>query len=182
MEMNEARFLADIEVRADGRTLCGICVPYDSPTDIGGRFTEVFKRGAFNKTIKENMTKVKFLGMHEARSLPLGRATLLKDDASGLYGEFHVSKTRAGDEVLELVRDGALDSFSIGFSPISARDKWSSDRSYVERYEVRLHEVSVVTFPAYDGAKILALRDEQEREQAPKTMSLALARKRIETL
>ena len=38
-----------------------------------------------------------------------------------MYGEARVSKTAAGDEVLELVRDGALDSFSVCFQPITDR-------------------------------------------------------------
>ncbi len=150
---------ADLEVRGDGRTVVGIAVPYDDPTfirDSSGTYTEVFRRGAFAKTIKERGHKVKFLAQHDRRSLPLGRATLLREDATGLYGEFRVSATQTGDEALELIRDGALDALSIGFRPV--RDSWNKDRSHVERTEAGLDEVSAVAFPAYDGALIAGVR------------------------
>lgn len=174
-EFREAAYQADLEVRAEQRTVVGICVPFDLPTDIG-RYIESFKRGAFSKTIQESMSKVKFLAAHDAAKLPLGRATLLREDANGLYGEFKVSKTHAGDEVLELIKDGALDAFSIGFRPVPARDSWNHDRSAVVRHEVMLREVSVVTFPAFQDAKILAVREFDVEQDAPK---LSIARKRL---
>ena len=45
---------------------------------------------------------------------------------SGLYGEFRVSKVDDGDRALELVRDGVIDSFSVGFSPSSTRSATAS--------------------------------------------------------
>ncbi len=56
-----------------------------------------------------------------------------------------------GDEVIELVRDGALDSFSVGFSP---KDERRLPDGTVARVEVKLNEVSVVVSPAYAGALI----------------------------
>lgn len=178
----EHRTHEDVELRiddTDGRTICGTCVPFGMPTQIGNRFIESFRKGAFTKTIKERGSKVQLLAAHDHKALPLGRATHLTETDDGLYGEFRISKTRLGDEVLELVKDGALNSFSIGFVPL--RDKWSSDRKHVERTEVRLHEVSVVTFPAYEGAAITAVRDFDADDDgvAPR---LAVARRRLLTL
>lgn len=152
-------FAADLEVRADGtgRTVHGIVVPFDRVarvSDGGPAYDEAFQRGAFAKTIAERGDKVKLLSQHNARAFPLGRATGLREDAAGLYGEFHVSKTAAGDEALELLRDGALDSFSVGFSPIK-----HEKRSRVTwRTEVALREASLVTFPAYEGALVGGVR------------------------
>lgn len=152
-------FTGDIEVRSDGtgRTVHGIVVPFDRVarvSDGGPSYDEAFQRGAFAKTIAERGSKVKLLSQHDSRSNPLGRATLLREDAAGLYGEFSVSKTRAGDEALELVRDGALDSFSVGFKPVNhamrAGVKW--------RTEVGLREASLVTFPAYEEAFVGGVR------------------------
>ncbi len=150
---------ADLEVRGDGRTVVGIAVPFDAPTsirDASGTYTERFRRGAFARTIADRGSRVKFLAQHDRRSLPLGRAHMLREDAAGLYAEFRVSQTRDGDDALELIRDGALDAFSIGFRPI--RDRWTADRSEVERLEVRLDEVSAVSFPAYESALIAGVR------------------------
>ena len=150
---------ADLEIRGDGRTVVGIAVPFDAPTpirDASGSYTELFRRGAFAKTISERGDRVKFLAQHDRRAMPLGRATLLREDAAGLYAEFRVSQTRDGDDALALIRDGALDALSIGFRPV--KDVWNSDRSMVERTEARLDEVSAVSFPAYDGALIAGVR------------------------
>lgn len=150
---------ADLEIRGDGRTVVGIAVPFDAPTpirDASGSYTELFRRGAFAKTISERGDRVKFLAQHDRRAMPLGRATLLREDAAGLYAEFRVSQTRDGDDALALIRDGALDALSIGFRPV--KDVWNRARSMVERTEARLDEVSAVSFPAYDGALIAGVR------------------------
>lgn len=154
-----SRAFADLEVRADttGRTIHGIVVPFGVTarvSDGGPSYEEQFQRGAFAKTIAERGARVKLLSQHEARRNPLGRATLLREDAAGLYGEFAVSRTTAGDEALELVRDGALDAFSVGFSPIKHR----KEGKVTVRTEVALREASLVTFPAYQDAVVTGVR------------------------
>jgi HK97 family phage prohead protease len=155
----------DLEVRGDGRTIHGIAMPFDAPAEIregGWRFTETFRRGAFTKTITERSPQaVKSFAKHARASLPIGRASLLREDALGLYAELRVSATSAGDEILELVRDGTLDALSIGFQPI--KDRWSGSRDAVERLEVALLEVSVVDFPAFAGAQIAGVRSDEHR-------------------
>jgi HK97 family phage prohead protease len=141
----------------------GIAVPFDAETVIaeaGRTYTEVFRRGAFARTITERGPhRVKFLSLHDRNALPIGRAESLVEEARGLVGSFRVSKTVAGDEVLELIRDGALDALSVGFRPI--RDRWNADRSMVERIEAALPEVSTVAFPAYESALISGVRAEE---------------------
>lgn len=153
-------FVSDIEVRSDGtgRTIHGIVVPFGRVarvSDGGAPYDEAFQMGAFKRTIDNGGTgRVKLLSHHSSRTNPLGRATMLREDGAGLYGEFQVSKTRAGDEALELVRDGALDSFSVGFRPVqhAKRD------GVTWRTEVAMREASLVTFPAYEGALIGGVR------------------------
>ncbi len=154
----------DIEFRGvDGRTIHGIAVPFDQPTEIGGEFggtyTETFRRGAFARTLTERgANRVKLLAVHNSRSFPLGRLSSAVEAQAGLLIEARVSATQAGDEALELIRDGALDAFSIGFAPVPTGDVWNGSRTSVERTEVKLHEVSVVAFPAYAGALIAGIR------------------------
>lgn len=155
--------LADLELRgSDGRTVVGLAVPFDVPTEIRdpmGSYVESFKRGAFARTLAERgAARVKLVAVHDYRKLPLGRLTQAVEDTAGLRIEARISATAAGDEALELVRDGALDSFSIGFAPVAGGDRWSRDRTSVERIEVRLHEVSLVPFPAYETALIAGVR------------------------
>ena len=160
--MNLERTLAhaDLSIRAegDGRTVHGLAVPFDRQTTVDdgyGPYDEVFRKGAFARTINAGVNKVKLLGNHDRRKFPLGAATMLREDTAGLVGEFRVSKTREGDDALELVRDGALDSFSVSFAPIKER---KTGKSLIERLEVKLREVSLVAFPAYEGAAIAGVR------------------------
>jgi uncharacterized protein len=156
---------ADLSIRGDhGRTVVGIAVPWDSPTEIRGEgrpYSEVWRRGSFSKSVAERANKVKTFAKHARGRLPIGRALLLRDDPVGLYSELRISATEAGDEVLELVRDGTLDGLSIGFSPI--KDRWNTRRDVVERLEAALHEISVVDYPAFAGATITGVRGEQPR-------------------
>ncbi len=168
------RAFTDAEVRTTGdggRTLVGIAAPFDTPIEVGG-YTESIRRGAFARTIAERGPgRVKVLSQHNDRSNPIGRASLLREDPAGLYAELKVSKTQAGDEVLELIRDGALDGLSIGFIPVT--DQHHPDRNLVERTEVRLQEISCVTWPAYADARV-----SQVRSSLTPSASLDLARRR----
>ena len=172
-------FPSDLELRGDGRTVVGIAVPFDQPTkirDLSGSYTETFKRGSFAKTIAGGKPQaVKFFALHETQKLPLGRALNLREDAAGLAVELRVSKTKAGDEALELIRDRALDGLSVGFQPV--QDRWNTDRSTVDRLEVRLREISAVSFPAYAGAAIAGVRSFDGRY-----LAADVALKRLELL
>lgn len=158
---------ADLELRGDGRTVYGIAVPFDRESTVNdgyGAYREVFRNGAFTKTLHEGADRVKFYTNHGHRQnkLPIGRALTLRQDAAGLVGEFRVSKTSDGDEALELVRDGVLDSFSVGFAKVKER----ADKSgLVERTEVKLREVSLVAHPAYEGALVAGVRTQFSDEE-----------------
>ena len=168
---------AAVEIRAagDGRTIVGVAVPFDRPTDVGG-YVESFTRGAFARTIAERGAgRVKVLAAHSSSVNPIGRASVLREDPAGLHVELRVSKTQLGDECLALIDDGALDGLSIGFVPIRAVHNPST--GVVERTEVRLDEISLVSFPAYDGARVLAVRAATPQQQSALT-ELDLIRRR----
>jgi len=141
-----------LELREDGRTLAGRVMPYGVEARIGS-YTEKFAPGAFSDA---DPTQVPLLAVHQHDSLPIGRALSLTDGPTGLDAELRVSKTALGDEVLELVRDGAATGLSVGFVPVE--DRWNATRSTVERIKARLVEISITAFPAYSDARILAVR------------------------
>lgn len=157
-ELQYRSFTPDLEVRAkgDGRTIVGIAVPYDQPMRIDPTLVEQFARSAFNDHLGpvagpdralRSASRVKFSREHLVLGGTLiGVATLMRDDASGLYGEWRVSKTPAGDETLELVRDGALRQLSVGFDPIQNRQLRGG---VTERVKAALMEVAVVLEGAY---------------------------------
>jgi hypothetical protein len=152
---------ADLTIRGDGRTVYGLAVPFDKEATVNdgfGAYREVFRAGAFARSINAGAAqRVKFYTNHGHRQnrLPIGKALSLREDPAGLIGEFYVSDTRDGNEALNLVRDGVLDSFSVGFAKVKER----ADKSgLVERTEVKLHEVSLVAHPAYEGAYVAGVR------------------------
>jgi len=151
---------ATFEVRGegDGRTIVGIAVPYDVEQRINPGLVEVFRKGVF-RDVTRAANRVKLLFQHKTDT-PIGRATMLEERDGGLYGEFRISKTEAGDEALELIRDGVLSNLSVGFQPLKDEKRGG----VVNRIRAHLAEVSLVTFGAYgDAANIVAVRQEIEK-------------------
>ncbi|MGI5192267.1 HK97 family phage prohead protease [Streptomyces sp. CA-288835] len=164
-------------VRADetGRTVFGLAVPYGVDTDIrehGSSYIERFAPGAFARSIDERGSKVRLFVGHEARRLPIGRATELREASDGLHAAFHIPATRDGDDALELVRTGVVDAFSIGFRPIRNRQ----DGDVTVRTEAALIEVSLVGIPAYEGAAVAGVRT------ASPALSVDVARRRLDLI
>jgi len=160
MTFERRNYDAALEIRADGdgRTVIGIAVPYDVEQRIGPNVTEVFRPGVF-RDVTRAANRVKLLFQHKTDA-PIGRATMLEERPEGLYGEFRISKTEAGDEALELIRDGVLSNLSVGFQPLKDEKR----NGVINRIKAHLAEVSLVTFGAYgDAANIVAVRAELER-------------------
>lgn len=160
-DLDYRTFEPDLEVQTrakggDGRTVVGIAVPYGVAQRITSRLTEQFARGAFNKQVAA-AHRVPFAREHMALGGALiGKTVMLRDDASGLYGEWRVSATALGDETLELIKDGALSQLSIGFREGQNR-KLSG--GVIERVTAVLREVSVVMEGAYgEGAAVSGVR------------------------
>jgi len=139
----------------DGRTVYGIAVPYNRPTRINDRLTEMFMRGAYGHQV-DRPGRVKFARGH----LPLGgeligAAALLREDPAGLYTEFRVSRTPRGDETLALLEDGALDEWSIGFVEVPGQTRMREDGVTVY-HRADLREVAVVLEGAYGRDAVVA--------------------------
>lgn len=151
-------FTPELEVRAashggDGRTVVGIAVPYGRPQRIDAQLMEQFARGAFNRQLRA-ANRVPFAREHMSLGGTLiGRTIELRDDSAGLYGEWRVSKTPAGDETLELIKDGALTDLSIGFR--EGQNRRLKDGT-IERVTAELREVSVVMEGAYGANAVVA--------------------------
>lgn len=147
-DMQYRSFAPDLQVRSagDGRTVCGIAVPYNAPTRINEQLIEQFARGAFNHQV-DRPQRVKFAREHVMLGGELiGAASMLRDDAAGLYVELRTAKTPAGEATLELVRDGALDQLSVAFR--AGKDR-RLGAGHVERVQADLREVAIVMEGAY---------------------------------
>jgi HK97 family phage prohead protease len=132
----------------------------------GGLFRERINPQAFEATLRRN-DDVRALINHQEDKV-LGRTksgTLrLSTDAKGLKAEILPPDTHAARDLLESIRRGDIDGMSFGFQTI--RDVWSEnpiDAQPVlvrELLEVKLFDVSPVTFPAYPQTE-LAVRSLQ---------------------
>lgn len=149
---------------ADGRTVCG----YTSTWGLDSVRDKVKKR-AFEKSIKERFQnqidlgqapKIKVLYQHNPAE-PVGVPTVLREDKQGLYFEARITKTRLGDEVLEMVKDGTISSMSIGFVIIKDEYDHKADIRYIN--EAKLVEFSFVTFPANEEATITGWKNSMEK-------------------
>lgn len=149
--------IRSFEARADveERTIVGLAVPYGQLADIGGAYQERFAPGAI-----DSVEDVKLFYGHEE---PIGKIVEGRDTEEGFEIVARVSQTPKGDEVLTLMRDGVLNKFSVGFIPVES-DK---DGSTITRTKVDLKEVSVVPFPAFAGANITEVREEQPEAVEP---------------
>lgn len=147
--------IRSMEVRAvdeETRTITGIAVPYDSVTNVGG-YKERFERGAFG-----DAKNVKLFYGH---SEPIGLVTKGEDTDEGYVISARISNTPRGDEVYTLLKDGVLSQFSVGFIPVEHRN----EKDVVVRTKATLKEVSVVAFPAYEGATISEVRTSENNKK-----------------
>lgn len=156
MELKALQF-KESDVSLSDRTFKGYAATWDK--DLGG---DIITKGAFTKTIAERGNRVKVLWQH---SEPLGVPSLMREDDKGLYVEGRISKTRLGDEALELMRDGVIDQMSIGFSIPSGKSEYSGDDDARIIREVKLFEFSPVTFPMNENAYITGVKSLREQLQ-----------------
>lgn len=141
----------NIELRLDDveeRTITGLAVPFNEDANIGGSYIERFVPGAI-----DSVEDVKLFYGHET---PIGVVTSGRDTEQGFEITAKVSETSLGNDVLTLMRDGALNKFSVGFVPVEQ----TRDGQTITRTKVSLKEVSVVPFPAFAGANITEVREE----------------------
>jgi uncharacterized protein len=167
--MREVRFAAleTFEQHDDGMTFGGVAIPYGDTITIEGlmeSYDEVFHRGAFHKTLKERNGKpVPLLQSHDYRSWGIGYAEQLEETDRGLEGVWRLSDVQAGREASVLIHDRVVSGLSIGFEPITNRvtkgkERGQGARDLVERKEVKLHEISLCQFPAYELAQVTGQR------------------------
>jgi len=144
-----------------GRTLYGTVVPYNETATVNdgfGPYEEMFAPGAFSRSLEQRHDKVKLFTQHDRSRLPVGQLTDWDEHDRGLDAEFFIPDHNAGNDVLALVSEGIVDSFSVGFRDIESHE----DDGVTVRTEAALGEVSVVHAPAYAGAAMAGIRSKLE--------------------
>ena len=151
----ERRFITAEEFRfdEDKNMIVGYAARFNVWSEpICGCFLEKIKRGAFSKTIKEH--DIRALINHDP-NLILARtvnSTLrLEEDNKGLAYEADLPDTSYARDLKESIKRGDISQNSFGFQTV--QDKWEmkEGKELDERtlIEVKLFDISPVTFPAY---------------------------------
>lgn len=154
-------------VRVDGvdfgqRLITVIAVPYEQPTQVEYRseiWNELFERGAFN-SVAGSPHRVRVNRDHN-KSRTIGKVVQFwPEREDGLVAEVRVGKTDLGDETLALAAEDML-SASVGFG-VRSSDQTLDRRTMTRRIKTAyLDHLSFVESPAYEGAQVLAVRDDR---------------------
>lgn len=144
-------FALQIKAAGDDGTVEG----YGSMFGVRDAYDDVIAAGAFSASLaahKAAGTQPAMLWQHSS-SEPIGIWTEMVEDAKGLRikGQLALATAR-GKEAHELLKMGALNGLSIGF----VSKQWAYDRDTEIRTltEIDLWEVSLVTFPANQAARV----------------------------
>lgn len=155
----------------EGRYIEGYFSVYNSTYELWPGATESVASGAFANTLGGD---IRALIDHETR-LVIGRnkaGTLeLREDSHGLWGRIKINPNdQDAVNLYERVKRGDVDQCSFGFEIIKEDTEFREDGSvHWTIREVKLYEVSVVTFPAYEDTSVSARKKDFEEIQKRQT-------------
>lgn len=149
----------------------GIVEGYASKFGNVDQVGDVVEKGAFTKSIQQGASRVRFLWQHNKQE-PIGVIQEIREDDHGLYIKAEFANTQRAQETRELMKMGALDSFSIGYRV--PKDKIVVEQTkegQIQRLkEIHLFEVSVVTFPCNVEARLTGIKSSLEGRFADLTL------------
>jgi HK97 family phage prohead protease len=141
------------DINETGRTVMGYFASLNTLDSDG----DVFVPGCFAKSLNENKERILHLLQHDAQR-PIGRPSVLKEDDLGLYFETAIPKTRFGDDVLQLYKDGVYKEHSVGFEMLNNIPLKHKGETVNGITEARLWEGSTVTWGANENTPYLGVK------------------------
>ena len=173
----------NFQTRSDdtGPVIAGYFAVFNNPTELWPGCIEQIAPGAFASSLGLD---VRALIDHDTR-LVIGRTVAgtltLREDESGLYGEIKINEHDSDAmNLYARVQRGDVSQCSFGFDIVAEDYVVSPDGqtcTWTIR-EVKLYEVSVVTFPAYDATSVSA----RDADSAASLKSTRLERRKKEIL
>jgi len=152
-------FATEFKVARDGRTVEGYASTFGNVDAVN----DVVVSGAYKRTLQHRMDRIKVLRDHEH---PIGKPIEAYEDTKGLYTRSHISDTQLGNETLTLLRDGVLDRMSIGYEPVTKEFGQHEGKQVRYLKEIKLHEWSIVTFPANEAAVVTGVKALEDLDRA----------------
>lgn len=162
----------DYRTRAEDGNLYveGYFAVFGSEYRMWDRGVETIDPGAFEGALEED---IRALVNHDT-ALVLGRTTAgtltLRADAIGLWGSILINQAdQDAMNLYERVKRGDVSQCSFGFDILDQRMEEREDGTTVWTIlRVKLYEVSVVTFPAYEDTAVAARKKDWNDIQARK--------------
>ena len=161
-----------LQIKATGED--GTVEGYGSVFGVRDNYDDVIAKGAFIQSLKDHKaagTMPAMLWQHDADK-PIGVWTEMVEDEKGLRIKGQLAmETVKGKEAHALLKMGALNGLSIGF----VSKEWAYDRETEVRTltAIDLWEVSLVTFPANEKARVTNVKSADEMA-TPKDAEKAL--------
>jgi HK97 family phage prohead protease len=149
----------------------GVFEGYASVFDEIDSVNDVVLKGAFKKTLAEAAKKKRMppmLWQHNTAE-PIGKFTEMREDSRGLFvkGQLLVGSVARAKEAYNLLKEGVLTGLSIGYRTLDSE----FDKGLRKLKELDLLEVSLVTFPANDSARV-ALKKSLDAGDVPSEREL----------
>lgn len=143
--------------RPTGET--GFISGYASLFGVTDQMGDAIEPGAFRASVaRRGAGGIRMLWQHDP-GRPIGVWTAVGEDSVGLFVEGRLAlSTEGGREAFALVEAGAVDGLSIGFRTRRARKGGAGEAARRRLTEIDLWEISIVTFPMQERARVLEAR------------------------
>lgn len=132
------------------REVSGIAVPYERLEN-----GEMFARNSVTLDPES-----KLMWQHD-KAEPIGKIVEGRHTDEGFEIRATISDTARGRDAIALLEDGVINRFSVGFVMRDAQQDENRNRIVTDAY---VREVSLVSFPWYEGATVTEVRDEPEQD------------------
>jgi uncharacterized protein len=157
-----------LEIKADDVAENGTFKGYGSVFGVVDSYREIVDPGAFAESLAEIKAKgrqVPVLWQHQSTQ-PIGGYTSLYEDATGLYveGELDIEDDPVAKTAWTKLKKGRVTGLSIGF--YVREDSYDRVERVTHLKKLDLLEVSLVTFPACDPARVESVKAGQIVRQA----------------
>lgn len=155
--MEEKTFSFEIKELTEEGTFEGYAAVFDTPDALG----EIVMKGAFNKTLQEGKTRP-LCWYHDIRQ-PIGLVELSVDEKGlKVKGALDLN-LRSAQEKHSLLKKKIIKGLSFGFKTI--KDIWDGTTRMLK--ELKLFEVSLVTFQMHPDALVTAVKQWTEEKPYP---------------
>ena len=155
---------AKLEITAD-RKVKGYAIVWGSKND----YNEIVLKGATQNSLNArgigstSGNPILVLNQHR-QTEPLCRPTILQEDDYGLYFEGDVIEgVGYADEAVNQVAQGVLRQLSYGFNYIWSQTEYDATLDAYILKEIKLGEISLVTFSSDENAQLRSFNQLQER-------------------